>query len=153
MVAPKTYFAILGEDANFEDVTLTGDLTGDVIGNVTGNLVGNVTGTHIGGQQDSVVTISGDGAITAAPSSIYLSKGSAAAITIVAPTSVTHDGYLIRIVCQTAQAHVVTCASVGFNAKGSSGTITFAAAIGNSVLLEAKGGNWYVVSNIGGTVA
>lgn len=181
MAAPNTYYAIQKQDVEFEDITatgtlaatgaitatggvvgavtgavtgnVTGNLTGNVTGNLTGNVTGNVTGTHIGGQQDSVVTISGDGAITVAPSSVYLSKASAAAITIVAPTSVTHDGYLIRVVCQTAQAHVITCASVGFNAKGSSGTITFAAAIGNSVLLEAKGGNWYVIGNIGGTVA
>lgn len=137
------------------DVTgnLTGDVTGDVTGNVTGNLTGNVTGTHVGGQQDSIVTISGDGAITIAPSSVYLSKGSAAAITIVAPTTVTHDGIIIRVVAQSAQEHVITCATVGFNAKGSSGTLTFGGAIGDSVVLQAKGGNWYTVASINVTAA
>lgn len=160
-MAQQTQNVKKGGDAELNAVTIastlavTGVITasGGVAGAITGNVTGNVTGTLVGGQQDSVVTISGDGAITVAPSSVYLSKGSAAAITIVAPTSVTHDGYIIRVICQSAQAHVITSGTVGFNAKGSSGTITFAAAIGNAVTLQAKGGNWYVIGNIGGTVA
>jgi hypothetical protein len=112
-----------------------------------------VTGTHIGGQQDTCVVITGDGAITIAPSSVFLSKGSAAAITLAAPTSVTHDGYIIRIVATSAFAHVITSGVDGFNAKGSSGTITLGGAIGDSATLIAKAGHWYTLGKVNATVA
>lgn len=119
----------------------------------TGAFVGNTTGTLIGGQQDALTVISGDGAVAVAPGATALTKASAAAITIAAPTVTTHDGYMVRIYSETAQAHVITCSTDGFNSKGSSGTITFSAAKGNAVLLIARNGHWWVVSNIGGTVA
>jgi co-chaperonin GroES (HSP10) len=140
---------------NFDAVVapdgFTGPLTADTINEQTANAGVTIDGARIkdgaiqAGQQDDVVAITGDGAITIAPSSIFLSKGSAAAITIAAPTATTHDGIIIRIVAISAQAHVVTCATVGFNAKGSSGTLTFGGAIGDSVVIEAYQGNWYTV--------
>lgn len=105
------------------------------------------------GQQDDVVAITGDGAITVAPSTVYLSKGSAAAITIVAPTATTHDGYIIRVVAISAQPHVITSSVVGFNAKGSSGTLTFGGAIGDAVEIQAYQGNWYTTSRVNVTPA
>jgi len=123
------------------------------IGGFIGNVTGNVTGTHIGGQQDSVTVISGDGAVAVAPGTTALTKGSAAAITIAAPTATTHDGYLVRIYSETAFAHVITSGVRGFNGKASSGTVTFSAAKGNTVVLVARNGDWWVVTNIGGTVA
>src|SRR5260370_24350011 len=56
------------------------------------------------------------------------------------------DGKILRIVSTTAQAHVVTSPTVGFNAKGASGTATFGAAIGNATTLVAYQGNWYNVA-------
>lgn len=97
--------------------------------------------------------ISGDGAITIANSTVYLTKGSAAAITIAAPTAGTHDGLEIWVIAGSAQAHVITCSTVGFNAKGSSGTVTYTAAIGNAVVLKAYNGNWYTPVKTGVTVA
>ncbi len=92
----------------------------------------------------AVQAITGDGAITIANyATVFLSKGSAAAITLAAPTAGTQDRFEITIIAASAQAHVVTCSTVGFNAKGSSGTLTFTAAIGNSVVLVAYNGNWY----------
>src|SRR5258708_15174185 len=69
------------------DVTATGvAITG------TESVSGVLTAT--GGIKTPVVTLSGDGAITIAPHTIVrLSKGSAAAITLAAPTNPTHDGY------------------------------------------------------------
>lgn len=104
---------------------------------------------HIGAGQ----AITGDGAITIAQDMVVLSKGSAAAITIAAPTAGVHDFMEITVVTLTAQAHVITQGTVGFNAKGSSGTVTFTAAIGNSVTLRAYNGNWYTVVKNGVTVA
>lgn len=110
--------------------------------------------TATGGIKGPVVTISGDGAITISPNAlVMLSKGTAAAITIAAPTNTTHDGYIIRVFSSTAAAHVITCSTDGFNAKGSSGTITFAANIGSSTTIVAMGGHWYTLAGIGATVA
>lgn len=105
------------------------------------------------GTEGNQQVISGDGAITIQTGQVILTKASAAAITIAAPTAGTHDKMEITIFTHTAQAHVITCASVGFNAKGSSGTVTFTAAIGNSVTLRAYNGNWYAVVKTGVTVA
>lgn len=104
---------------------------------------------HVG----AVQAITGDGAITIQTGMVVLSKGSAAAITIAAPTAGDHDGIEITVVTLTAQAHVITQGTVGFNAKGSSGTVTFTAAIGNAVVLRAYNGNWYAVVKTGVTVA
>jgi hypothetical protein len=101
-----------------------------------------------------IQSITGDGAITIAPKSlVYLSKASAGAITLAAPTSGTHDGYEITVVSMTAQAHVITGGVVGFNAKGSSGTATFGGAIGDSVTFVARTGNWYTKTKINVTIA
>lgn len=97
-----------------------------------------------------VQTIAGDGAITVLSGDVYLDKASAAAITIAAPDQ---DGQAIWVITSTAQAHVITQATDGFNAKGSSGTVTFTAAIGNACLLKSRNGHWYVPVKTGVTVA
>jgi len=115
-----------------------------------------VTGilTATGGIKLPVVTITGDGAITIAPFTLVkLSKGSAAAITLAAPTNTTHDGYIVIVFSTSAFAHVITGGVDGFNAKGSSGTITFANSIGSATVLVAMGGHWYTLAGIGATVA
>lgn len=97
--------------------------------------------------------ITGDGAITVQNANVYLSKGSAAAITIVAPTAGTQDGLRITVIAATAQAHVITCATDGFNAKGASGTLTFGGAIGDSVTIVADTGHWYATARVNVTPA
>lgn len=101
----------------------------------------------------AIQAITGDGAITIQNSTVVLSKGSAAAITLAAPTATTHDGYIIRVVAISAQAHQITGSVDGFNAKGSSGTITFGGAIGDSVTLVAYNGHWYTLAKVNATVA
>jgi hypothetical protein len=103
--------------------------------------------------QDEVIPtqlITGDGAITIKSGLVVLSKASAGAITIAAPDQ---DGQVIMVTTKTAQAHVLTAATKGFNAKGSSGTITWTAAIGNSVMLVSQSVDWYVFAINGVTVA
>jgi hypothetical protein len=63
------------------------------------------------------------------------------------------DGQILIISSTTAHAHVITSAVDGFNAKGSSGTATFGAAIGNSVTLLAYNGHWYAIVKTGVTIA
>jgi hypothetical protein len=98
------------------------------------------------------LAITGDGAISIKNGYVVLSKGGAAAITIAAPTDVVDDGCKLEIVTLTAQAHVITSAVDGFNAKGSSGTATFTAAIGNALTLLANGGHWYAINLSGVTI-
>lgn len=112
-----------------------------------------MTGTLIGGQKDTTTVIIGDGAITIAPGTIALTKGSAAAITLAAPTPTTHDGYVLRIYSETAFAHVITSGVDGINAKGSSGTITLGGAKGDSVTLVARNGHWWTLAKVNATVA
>ena len=84
--------------------------------------------------------LTGDGAITLESGIVMLTKATPAAVTIAPPD---RDGQFLWIVTTTAQAHVVTQSTVGFNAKGASGTATWAAAIGNGLLLVSYNGNWY----------
>lgn len=104
--------------------------------------------------------ITGDGAISFAAGDqfVFLTKGSAAAITIAAPTAGSplaggQDGVMVTIVSETAFAHVITCSTDGFNAKGSSGTLTASAAANNWVQLIARNGHWRIIGNLNFTNA
>ena len=144
----------------FEDVIVAPSFTGNVTGNTTGAHVGPVTGatsgTHTGnvignvngGEIHAGVAAAGDGAIAipAASGDVYITKGSIAALTIAAPTAGTDDNKELTIWSETAFAHVITCASDGFNSKGASGTLTFGGAKGDSVKIKARNGHWWVTS-------
>lgn len=123
------------------------------------NLPGGVKGGYFVGPEYIVPTVvSADGAIPVTPGVYSVTKGSAAALTLAAPTAGDpsaggDDGARIIVVSETAFAHVITCASVGFNGKAASGTATFAAAKGNGVTLTARNGQWWVLSNVGVTIA
>lgn len=95
--------------------------------------------------------ITGDGAITIADGRVFLSKGSAAAITIANPP-LAMNGATLLVVSKSAYAHVVTCPS-GFNLKGSSGTVTFTATTGTTALLTASEGHWFSAGMTGITTA
>jgi hypothetical protein len=104
--------------------------------------------------------ITGDGAIsfTTGDQFVFLTKGSAAAITIAAPTAGSplsggQDGVMVTVVSETAFAHQITCASDGFNAKGSSGTATASAAANNWLTIIARNGHWRVIGNLNFTIA
>lgn len=100
------------------------------------------------------VLASADGAITVKGGSVFITKGSAAVLTIAAPVSGEDDGKLLEIVSTTAFAHTVTNTSPGFNDNGASSDVgTFAAAKGSGLTLRAYAGAWYVVGNIGVTLA
>src|ERR1043165_5257872 len=56
-----------------------------------------------------IVVYTADGAITIAHQNAVISKaGSAAAMTLAAPTAGTQDGLIIRLISGTAYAHVIT---------------------------------------------
>lgn len=100
--------------------------------------------------------LAADGAIsistTIPKTACYITKGSAAALTLADPAT-SQDGLEVEIYSETAFAHVVTAGTSGFNGKGASGTATFGAAKGNGIRLIARGGKWWVTSNIGVTIA
>ena len=100
---------------------------------------------------------SGDGAITIPTRGrkhVFVTKASAAALTLAAPTATTHDGVEIVIVSMTAAAHTVTVSTAGMNDLGTSADVgTFGASKGNGLTLVAYQGDWYVTSNIGVTLA
>lgn len=96
----------------------------------------------------SIVTnISGDGAITIAAGIVTMSKGSAAAITLAAP-SAAQEGTVITITSRSAYAHVVTATSLVEDGitGGAKTTCTFGAFVGASLTLVAINLKWHVVS-------
>lgn len=141
---PNTFTALAGSTIATDTIAETTSAAGVTI---DGALVkdSTVTATLIGAQQDPVRAASGDGAITVAPGTVVITKGSIAALTLAAPTATTHDGYVLRIVSTTAFAHVITSSVRGFNAKGSSGTATFGGARGDALTLVAYNGDWWTV--------
>lgn len=108
---------------------------------------------HKDGGIGAIQAITGDGAVTIQTGVVLLSKAGAGAITLAAPTATTHDYIEIEVIAISTQAHVITGSVDGFNAKGSSGTITFGGAIGDSVRLRAYQGHWYTIAKVNVTVA
>jgi hypothetical protein len=134
---------------------VSGALTGSVTGPVTGSLTGNVIGNLAGGEQHTVNLLAGDGAIAipSASQDYAITKGSIAALTIVAPTVGTDDGKELTVWSETAFAHVITCAAVGFSGKNASGTLTWNGTRGSSVKFKARNGQWWVTAINGVTIA
>lgn len=79
--------------------------------------------------------------------SAFITKGSAAVLTLTKPTAGTKDGFTLTVISTTAFAHTITTGANGFN--GSLTTATFGAAVGNFIVLKAFNGSWWVVGNTG----
>jgi hypothetical protein len=85
---------------------------------------------------------------------VFITKGTAAAMTVAAPTATTHDGVEIVVVSTTAAAHTVTATTIGFNAGNAASDIgTFGGAIGDGFSFVAYQGEWYVLTNTNVTLA
>ena len=98
----------------------------------------------------NVETITGNGAITIQSGTVLLTKGSAAAITLAAPSS--QDGTIITITSTTAFAHVVTVTGGMWDGTATTNTTaTFPAVQGGAITLIAFGTDWYVL-NLQGVV-
>lgn len=134
---------------------ITGAVTGNVTGNLTGNVTGNVTGNLAGGVQLPVTLAAGDGAIAVKMGVVLITKATAAALTLAAPTATTDDGKILVIDSATAAAHTVTVAT-GLRGAGAGADVgTFGGAIGDGISLYAYNGAWYPVpgSNLNVTFA
>lgn len=119
-------------------------------------------GTYVGpsisgGTQTSLHVVTAypaDGAITIATGVARLTKGSAGAYTLAAPTAA-QEGTQIIITAGTAFAHVVTATGLlqdGITG-GAKNTVTMGAFVGASITLEAINLFWYVISKNIATVA
>lgn len=80
------------------------------------------------------------GAIAIKNGKVWLSAGSALAMTLALPTAGADDFKELLIISDAAQAHTVTTPSNGIN--GNKHIATFAA-LGDSITLVALGGVWY----------
>ncbi len=88
--------------------------------------------------------VSADGPINIKNGVVYITKGSAAVITLAAPISGVDDESTLSIIALTAFAHKVTNSSPGFNNLGASADdANFGGAVGDSLTLRARGGVWY----------
>lgn len=99
---------------------------------------------------------SGDGAIASTQGTVFITKATAAALTLAAPVAGLpaaggNDGQTLTIISTTAAAHVVTLPANKLN--GNKTTSTFGAAAGNSIQLRAQNGVWYSAANNGTTLA
>lgn len=99
-----------------------------------------------------------DGAIAVKSGVIFITKGSAAALTIVNPTSGSpeaggDDGKRLHVIATTAHAHTLTRSTTGFNDGGAGADVaTFGGAKGDNITIVAYAGKWYVESVIGVTL-
>lgn len=96
--------------------------------------------------EGGIQIITGDATISTAGNYI-LTKGSAAAITLTAPTAGIEDGAIVRIFTGTAQLHVVTATGLIYSGNTQTGVLTFTANIGCGVVLMAYNGHWILISN------
>ena len=114
--------------------------------------------TNIGKLDRALEVWSNDGAVVTKDGDVIITKATAAALSLPAPTPGAasaggDDGKIVRFISTTAAAHVITSPTRGFNKKGSSGTATMTAAIGNSFTVEAYNGDWYTGALINTTIA
>ncbi len=106
-----------------------------------------------GGVKGEFAVYADDGAIPVRSHTAFLSKGSAQAMTLTAPTATTHDGVTITVISISAQTHTVTATTIGFNAADAAGDVgTYGGAIGDSFAFVAYQGEWYIFSNINVTL-
>jgi hypothetical protein len=101
-----------------------------------------------------VTAYAADGAITIKSGVASLTKSSAGAYTLAAP-SAAQEGTVIHIVAGTAAAHVVTIASTSLldGTSTAKGKATTAAYIGSGISVVAVNQKWLLLSNIAATLA
>ena len=108
-----------------------------------------VTGLRKVGLMRVTAAAAGDAAITIAPKDVFITKGSAAALTLADPGA-TDEGTEITFIATTAFAHTVdNSAGSGFNAGGATKDVaTFGGAIGDRLTVVAYNTKWYVKDSL-----
>lgn len=109
-----------------------------------------LTADVIQGQlQNEIQVLAADGAITIKSGKVIITKGSAAAITLAAPTAGLlaaggDDGKELEVYSTTAFAHTVTISGGLAGAGASADVATYGAAAANRMRLFAYNGAWYL---------
>jgi hypothetical protein len=95
-----------------------------------------------------------DGAIAIVPGTVFLTKGSAGAYTLAAPTAA-QEGATLVVISKSAFAHVIASTDKLDDGVtgGAKDTATFAAFVGAAITLRATNLKWAVVSKNAVTVA
>lgn len=88
--------------------------------------------------------ISADGAITIKEGNVVITKGSAGAYTLAAPTAGSDDYKILNVYSTTAFAHTVTIANGLAGAGASADVGTFGAAAANRFTVFAYNGAWHL---------
>jgi hypothetical protein len=87
------------------------------------------------------------------PGKYVITKATAAALTLAAPTAGLDDGVLIQVISTTAAAHTITTPAAGNIRDGNTSNhdtvLTMNANIGANCILEAYNGTWYVLAEVG----
>ena len=97
----------------------------------------------------ALTALSADGAIDPHTSKTYVvTKASAAALTLAAPTATTDDGVEITVTSNTAYAHAITATGLFQCGTVKTDVGTFAAFAGSGVRLIAYQGKWNVLANV-----
>lgn len=103
------------------------------------------------GRNDGGTTYTAAGALTVQPGLSFI-NGTTLAMTIVNPT-IEQNGLVMIIMATNASAHTVTY-TAGFNGGTTARDVaTFAAAVGNNLVIVAFNGVWWVQSSLGITLA
>lgn len=107
-------------------------------------VVGNWEANYVGAQRDAYFTVTGDATINSHTQATYiLTKGSAAAITLGAPTTgAPDDGIEITFISNSAFAHVITATGLLGTGSASVNVATMGAFPGASLRLMAIGAKW-----------
>jgi hypothetical protein len=146
-------------------LTVTGDIECSDISAANGGTIPALLTNSIAGAGASVITMadasirqkvsdySSNGAILLISGIHTISKGSAAAMTVAAPSS--QNGERLTIVSTSNFAHVITFTGTTLydGTTGANSTVTFAAFIGASVTFIAVGSIWVVESSNQATIA
>lgn len=149
-ITANTFTALSGSTIATDTIAETTTAAGVTADSV---LLKDGTSTH----RNPVVAVTGDGAITIpnGNTTYFITKAGVAAMTLADPTADDDDGLRLTFMATTANAHTLdNSAGSGFNAGGAGADEgTFGGAIGDSIVLEAYQGVWYVINNINVTLA
>ena len=103
------------------------------------------TDAELASLQFEVSEMSANGAIDKDVSSVVITKGGVAALTLENP-SADQNGHVMTIVSATAHAHTVTNTS-GFNDGGTASDVaTFGGAKGDAMVIVAFNQRWYTLT-------
>lgn len=97
----------------------------------------------------TLTKITASGAVPVVAGQNVITAGSAAALTLAAPTTPAQDGILMEIQSSTAFAHTLTATGLLQTGSASVNVATFAAFAGAGLNLMAFNGKWIVKSSVG----